>query len=116
MATRTRPVPATTAVAATVLREPKRPTTGPDDGSAITAPAAMVSSSSPSWEGSRSSRSLTCGIRDAQLANAKPVAVNATYVARFAAPTSFLGIGTAGMMAVAEPGVSVGNFRDGWLG
>ena len=95
----TRPTPQSTAVAATALREPKRPTTGPDDGSAITAPAAIASSSRPSSEGSRPSRSLTCGIREAQLANANPVAVNATYVARFAAPTSVLGVGTAGMMA-----------------
>jgi hypothetical protein len=31
---------------------------------------------------------LTCGIREAQLANANPVAMNAAYVARIAASTS----------------------------
>jgi hypothetical protein len=52
-------------------------TTGPDSGSAVTDPAATASSSSPSCDGLSSSRSLTCGIRVAQLAKAKPFAAKA---------------------------------------
>jgi hypothetical protein len=60
-----------------VRREPKRVTIGPDSGSPMTEPAAIASSSSPSCEGSSPRRSLTCGIREAQLANPKPLAANA---------------------------------------
>jgi hypothetical protein len=50
----------------------------PASNSAVTDPAARVSSTSPSSAEVRSSRSRTCGIRDAQLAKAKPQPMNAT--------------------------------------
>ena len=65
-----------------VRRDPKRPTIEPESGSATSEPAAMPSSTSPSSAGSRSRRSRTCGILEAQLANANPVAMKAAYVAR----------------------------------
>ena len=62
----------------TVRREPNRATIGPASGSEITDPAASESRTSPSCEGSRSRRALTCGIRDAQLAKPNPAPANAT--------------------------------------
>ena len=77
MATVASPTPSTTAMAATVRREPMRAMTGPDNGRARTEPAAMVTSSRPSSDGSSCSRSRTCGMREAQLAKAKPEPVKA---------------------------------------
>ena len=57
----------------TVPREPKRVTTGPDSGSASSAPRDGASSSRPSCDASSSSRSLTCGMREAQVANPQPL-------------------------------------------
>src|SRR3954447_6834017 len=84
----TTPAPPSTEVTATVRREPKRPTTGPLEGSASTDPAAGASSTSPSSRGVRPSLALTAGIREAQLAKAKPLIANAAYVARTAAVTT----------------------------
>jgi hypothetical protein len=66
-----------TAIEVTVRREPKRAMSGPDAGSATTDPAAMDSSTSPSSEGPRSRWLRTCGMREAQLAKAKPEPMNA---------------------------------------
>ena len=74
-------------ITVTVRREPYRLTIRPDSGSAISEPAAMASSTSPSWEGSRLNRSRYWGIRDAQVAKANPVAMKAAYVARTPART-----------------------------
>jgi hypothetical protein len=87
-ATVAKPAPARTAPAATVRREPKRFTMGPDKGSAMTAPTAAASRTGPRLPGSRPSCSFTCGIRDAQLAKAKPLPPKAKYAARAATSTS----------------------------
>ena len=102
----TRPAPPSTAVAATARREPKRPTTGPDDGSAITAPAAIASSSRPSSDGIEVEALLDLRDPRGPAREREPVHVNATYVARVAAPTSVLGVGTAGMMAYLPGGMA----------
>ena len=81
-------MPARIDITVTVRREPNRETIGPESGSAGTDPAAIASSTRPSADGPRSRRSLTCGMRDAQLANANPAAMNAAYVARIAASTA----------------------------
>ena len=52
--------------------------TRPDSGIAVTEPTAIASSTSPSFCGVSSSSSRICGIRDAQLANAKPLRMNTT--------------------------------------
>jgi hypothetical protein len=72
-----RPTPSSAAIAVTVRAEPILVTTGPDSGSASSEPAAIASSTRPSAAESSSSRSRTCGIRAAQLANAKPEPMNA---------------------------------------
>jgi hypothetical protein len=67
-----RPRPSSTAIAMTVRDEPIRVTTGPESGSASSEPAAIASSTRPSAPESSPRLSRTCGIRDAQLANANP--------------------------------------------
>ena len=64
-------------MAVTVRREPNRLTTTPAMSSAVIEPAAMVSRTSPSVAGARCRPSRTCGMREAQLANAKPQPMNA---------------------------------------
>ena len=64
--------PSSTAIAVTVRREPSRCTMSPASGSAISEPAAIASSTRPSSAELRSRSSRTCGMRDAQLAKAKP--------------------------------------------
>ena len=49
------PTPNRAAMAATIRREPKRPTSGPDIGSDTSDPAATASSTNPSEDGSRPS-------------------------------------------------------------
>jgi hypothetical protein len=87
-ATTARPTQSSSAIAATVRREPMRWITVPDRGRASTEPAATESSTRPSAAGSSSSRSRIWGIRAAQLAKAKPAPMNATDVARTAARTA----------------------------
>jgi hypothetical protein len=61
------------AMSAIVRAVPSRPTTTPESGIELTDPTAMASSTRPSERGDSSSASRTCGIRDAQLANANPL-------------------------------------------
>jgi hypothetical protein len=61
-----------TAIAVTDRRDPNRPTSGPDSGSAISEPTAIADRIRPSRDGSRCRWARTCGIRDAQLEKAKP--------------------------------------------
>jgi hypothetical protein len=70
------PAAAAKAITATVRAVPSRPTTRPDSGIEMTDPTAIARSTSPSVRGVSSSASRTCGIRDAQLANAKPLRMN----------------------------------------
>ena len=67
------PAAASSAIALTVRAVPSRPTTRPDRGIEVTDPTAIARSTSPRLRGVSSSASRTCGIRDAQLANAKPL-------------------------------------------
>ena len=62
----------TTAISVIVRDAPSRATTVPASGRAISEPAAIESSSSPRLAGLSRSPSRTCGMRDAQLAKAKP--------------------------------------------
>jgi hypothetical protein len=61
---------------AIVRAVPSRPTITPDSGIDVTEPTAAANSTSPSARGDRPRASRTCGIRDAQLANAKPLRMN----------------------------------------
>ena len=65
------------AMAPIVRREPKRLTIVPARGNESNEPAAIASNTRPSSAGRRCSRSRTCGMRDAQLANANPAKMNA---------------------------------------
>ena len=67
------PAAATSAITATVRAVPSRPTTTPASGIETTDPTAIARSTSPSVRGVRSSASRIGGMRDAQLANAKPL-------------------------------------------
>src|SRR3954470_8435503 len=69
-------------MASTVRREPRRWTAGPASGRARSEPTAIAKSTSPSSAGERPRRSRTCGMREGQLAKAKPHIVKATYVPR----------------------------------
>lgn len=71
----------------TLPREPKRLTTGPDNGSATTEPAARLSRTKPSAAGSRLSPSRSWGMREGQLAIANPEQPKATKVASRARAT-----------------------------
>ena len=55
---------------------PRREITTPASGIEISDPIAIAKSTSPSCCGLSSSPSRTCGIREAQLANAKPLRMN----------------------------------------
>ena len=72
------PAAATRDITPTVRAVPSRPTIRPDSGIELTDPTAIASSTSPSDRGVSSSASRTCGIRDAQLAKAKPLRMNTT--------------------------------------
>ena len=67
------PAAATRAITAIVRAVPRRPTIRPDSGIEMTDPTAIARSTRPSVRGVSSSASRTWGIRDAQLANAKPL-------------------------------------------
>ena len=71
------PHPPTALPIITTRREPNRWMSGPDSGSPTTDPTAIANSTKPSPAALRSSWSLTCGIREAQFANANPLATNA---------------------------------------
>jgi hypothetical protein len=75
-ATVARPMARVVAMTATVRASPNRLTTRPDSGMAMTDPTAMHQRSSPSCAGVTSRRSRTWGIRDAQLAKARPLPMN----------------------------------------
>ena len=62
----------------TVVRELSFCTIRPASGSAISEPTAIASSTRPSSAELRCSPSRTCGIREAQLAKAKPQTMKAT--------------------------------------
>ena len=67
------PTARTKDIALIVRAAPSLEITTPASGIEISEPIAIASSSRPSCCGSSSSPSRTCGIRDAQLANAKPL-------------------------------------------
>ena len=69
----TRPAAAINAITVIVRAAPRRETTRPASGIEMTDPIAIASSTRPSWRGESSRLSRTCGIREAQLANAKPL-------------------------------------------
>ena len=75
---------AATAIAATVRAAPNRATTRPASGSDSDRAGAIASSTRPSSPGSARSPSRTCGMRDAQLANAKPLRMKTAYDGVFA--------------------------------
>ena len=77
--------PNSTAIAATVRREPKCATICPAATSATIEPAAIASSTRPSRDGVSSRPSRTCGMRVAHEAMPTPEPMNAAYVARVAA-------------------------------
>ncbi len=91
-ATRSRPAPSITAATITTRRAPKRCTVPPEDGSASTAPIDAASSSRPSVAGPRSSACRTDGMREAQVANAKPLRKNVASTALRAVTTSRLAV------------------------
>ncbi len=63
-------------IALIVRAAPSLEITTPASGIEISEPIAIASRSRPSCCGLSSSPSRTCGIRDAQLANAKPLRMN----------------------------------------
>src|SRR3954466_749469 len=76
-----------TDIPAVVRREVHRLTRAPDSGIAMTEPAAIESSTRPSSDALSPRWVRTCGMREAQLAKAKPAPMNATDVARAAVRT-----------------------------
>src|ERR1700712_5507333 len=81
-------------------------------------PAAIARSTRPRSAGVRPSRALTCGIRDAQLANAKPLPMKTPYVARTARgtdealasdiPEAIGRVGNGGDVRAPLPGIAEG--------
>ena len=64
-------------ITATVRESPSQVMTSPDSGVAMVEPAATDSRMSPSAPGETRSPSRTCGMRAAQLAKIKPLAMKA---------------------------------------
>ena len=87
-ATVIRPTASTSDPAITTRRAPKRCTEPPVDGSATTAPIEAASRSSPSLAGLRSRACRTDGIREAQVAKAKPLRKKVASTALRAVTTS----------------------------
>ena len=72
------PTAATTVMIATVRAGPSRATTTPASGIDTSDPIAIASSTRPRPRGESPSASRTCGMRDAQLANANPLKMKTT--------------------------------------
>src|SRR6476646_7572399 len=85
------PTAATTVMIATVRAGPSRATTTPASGIDTTDPIAIASSTRPRPRGESPSASRTCGMRDAQLANANPLKMKTTYTAAVARRSTKVG-------------------------
>src|SRR3954451_19806585 len=95
------PAASTSPITATGPAVPSRAPTRPDSGMELTDPTARARSTSRRARGESPSASRTCGIRDAQLANANPLRMKTAYTAPVARRT-------------AREGESDGTVERGW--
>ncbi len=112
-ATSSSPAASNSVAPITTRRAPKRCTVPPDVGSAMTDPIDTASSSSPSCAGPRSSACRTDGMREAQVANAKPLRKNVAITALRAVSSSRVAVPVERLTlrTLSRPGPRPGTVR-----